>query len=58
MKDIVVSVRLMKEDGSGTVELSGQEMNLLVERLHQQTTIVTSLLDSMLEVSQRKGGRK
>ena len=27
MKDIVVSVRLMKEDGSGTVELSGQEMD-------------------------------
>jgi len=39
-------------------QIDGQEMNLLVERLHQQTTIVTSLLDSMLEVSQRKGGRK
>ena len=35
-----------------------QKMNLLAERLHQQTGIVTSLLDSMLEVSQRKGGKR
>jgi len=39
-------------------QIGEQKMNLLAERLHQQTGIVTSLLDSMLEVSQRKGGKR
>ena len=63
MTDQMVRPVEMIEEMVGDVDrnfkqIDGQEMNLLVERLHQQTTIVTSLLDSMLEVSQRKGGRK
>ena len=63
MTDQMVKPVEMIEEMVGDVDrnfkqIDGQEMNLLVERLHQQTTIVTSLLDSMLEVSQRKGGRK
>ena len=63
MTDQMVRPVEMIEEMVGDVDrnfkkIGGQEMNLLVERLHQQTTIVTSLLDSMLEVSQRKGGRK
>lgn len=58
VKPVEIIEEIVDDTNQHFEQIGEQKMNLLAERLHQQTGIVTSLLDSMLEVSQRKGGKR
>lgn len=58
MKPVDIIGEIVDDVNQRLGQIDQPAMDLLAERLCQQTVIVTNLLDSMLEVSQRKGGSR